>query len=165
MGSIRRLLVGGIGALTLVALGSVSAGAQSDTLVSFDSMTGVAASGVNVVNDRGIAAGGAPWVITSGTGTVDHQGNVSIQVTGLIIPNPPLGFNPVAAFSATVSCITPDGVMNVTTGPFAASKAGDSTISATVALPHPCKNPEVFVGLTRSNGAFVWFAHSNGSDD
>ncbi len=164
MGSFRKLLVGGIGALTLVGLGSVSVGAQSDTLVSFDSMTGVAASGVNVVNDRGIAAGGAPWVITSGTGTVDHQGNVSIQVTGLIIPNPPLGFNPVAAFSATVSCITPEGVANVTTGPFAASKAGDSTISATVALPHPCKNPEVFVGLTRSNGAFVWFAHSNSED-
>ena len=164
MGSIRRLLVGGIGALTLVAVGSVSAGAQSDTLVSFDSMTGVAASGVNVVNDRGIAAGGAPWVITSGTGTVDHQGNVSIQVTGLIIPvlSPPR--NPVGAFSATVSCITPDGVMNVTTGPFAASAAGDSTINATVDLPHPCKDPEVFVGLTRSNGAFVWFAHSNSEE-
>jgi len=72
--------------------------------------------------------------------------------------------NPIGAFSATVSCITPDGVVNVTTGPFAASKTGDSTISATVALPHPCKNPEVFVGLTRSNGAFVWFAHSNSED-
>src|SRR5713226_6715054 len=164
MGSLRKLLVGVLGALSLVGVGSVAVGAQNDTLIAFDSMTGVAATGVGVVNDRGIAAGGAPWVITSGSGTVDHQGNVSIQVTGLIIPNPPLGFNPVAAFSATVSCITPDGVVNVTTGPFAASKAGDSTISATVALPHPCKNPEVFVGLTRSNGAFVWFAHSNSED-
>jgi hypothetical protein len=164
MGFFRKLLVGAIGAVSLVSVGSVGVGAQGDTLISFDSMTGVAASGVNVVNDRGIAAGGAPWVISSGTGTVDHQGNVSVTVTGLIIPvlTPP--HNPIGTFSATVSCITPDGVMNVTTGPFAASSAGDSTINATVALPHPCKSPEVFVGLTRSNGAFVWFAHSNSED-
>jgi hypothetical protein len=164
MGFLRKLLVGAIGAVSLVSVGSVGVGAQGDTLISFDSMTGVAASGVNVVNDRGIAAGGAPWVITSGTGTVDHQGNVSVEVTGLIIPvlTPP--HNPIGAFSATVSCITPDGVMNVTTGPFAASAAGDSTINATVALPHPCKSPEVFVGLTKPNGVFVWFAHSNGGE-
>src|SRR5260370_19462666 len=164
MGSLRKLLVGLLGAVSLVGVGSVAVGAQNDTLISFASMTGVAATGVNVVNDRGIAAGGAPWVITSGSGTVDHQGNVSVQVTGLIIPNPPLGFNPITNFSATVSCITPDGVMNVTTGPFAANRAGDSTIKATVDLPHPCKSPEAFVRFTKSNGVFVWFAHSNTDD-
>ena len=164
MGPLRKVLVGVLGALSLAGVGSVAVGAQNDTLIQFDSMTGVAASGVNVVNDRGIAAGGAPWVITSGSGTVDHQGNVSVQVTGLVIPlfTPPK--NPVGAFSVTVSCLTPDGVMNVTTGPSAANLAGDSTINATVDLPHPCKSPEVFVGLTRSNGTFVWFAHSNSED-
>ena len=164
MGFLRKLLIGAIGAISLVSVGSVGVGAQGDTLISFDSMTGVVASGVNVVNDRGLAAGGAPWVITSGTGTVDHQGNLSVDVTGLIIPvlSPP--HNPIGTFSATVSCITPDGVMNVTTGPFAANAAGDSTINATVDLPHPCKDPEVFVGLTRANGSFVWFAHSNGEE-
>lgn len=85
MAHLRRILVGAIGALTLAGAGAVGAGA-SDTLVAFDSMTGVAPAGVNVVNDRGIAAGGAPWVVNSATGTVDHQGNVSVQVTGLIIP-------------------------------------------------------------------------------
>jgi hypothetical protein len=107
MGFLRKLLVGAIGAISLVSVGSVGVGAQGDTLISFDSMTGVVATGVNAVNDRGIAAGGAPWVITSGTGTVDHQGNVSVTVTGLIIPvlSPPR--NPIGAFSATVSCITP----------------------------------------------------------
>jgi hypothetical protein len=164
MGYLRRLLVGALGALTLVGAGTVAVGAQNDTLIAFDSMTGVAVGGTNVQNDRGIFSGGAPWVITSGTGTVDRQGDVSVKVTGLIIPNPPLGFNPIGSFSATVSCITPDGVMNVTTGPSAASRAGDSTINATVALPHPCKSPEVFVGLTKPNGAFVWFAHSNIDD-
>jgi hypothetical protein len=113
MAYLRRILVGAIGALTLAGAGAVGVGA-SDTLVAFDSMTGVALAGVNVVNDRGIAAGGAPWVVSSATGTVNHQGNVSVQVTGLIIPilSPP--HNPIGAFSATVSCITPDGVRNVT---------------------------------------------------
>jgi len=164
MAYLRRFLVGVIGALTLVGVGTAAVGAQGDTLVSFDSMTGVAATGVNVTNDRGITAGGAPWVISSANGTVDHQGNVSVQVTGLIIPilTPP--HNPIGTFSAVVSCLTLDGVMNVRTGPFPASAAGDSTINATVALPHPCKSPEVFVGLTRPNGAFVWFAMSNAED-
>ncbi len=165
MGYLRRLLVGSIGALALVGAGTVAVGAQNDTLISFDSMTGVAATGVNVVNDRGIAAGGAPWVITSGTGTVDRQGDVSVQVRGLIIPilTPP--HNPIGAFSATVSCLTPHGVMNVTTGPSSASMTGDATLNATVNLPHPCKSPEVFVGtISAKTGAFVWFAHSNSED-
>jgi hypothetical protein len=164
MGYLRRLLVGGIGALTLVGAGTVAVGASESRLIEFNSMTGVAVGGTNVQNDRGIFSGGAPWVISSGTGTVDRQGHLSVQVTGLIIPilNPPR--NPIGAFSATVSCITPDGVMNVTTGPFPASTTGDSTINETVDLPHPCKNPEVFVGLTKADGTFVWFAHSNTDD-
>jgi hypothetical protein len=164
MAYFRRLLVGVLGALTLIGAGTVAVGASDSRLIEFDSMTGVAAGGTNVQNDRGIFSGGAPWVISSGAGTVDRQGNLSVQVTGLIIPilTPPQ--NPIGAFSATVSCLTPGGVMNVTTGPFAASAAGDSTISATVALPHPCKSPEVFVGFTKPNGQFVWFAHSNVED-
>jgi hypothetical protein len=106
-------------------------------------------------------------VITSGTGTVDRQGHLSVQVKGLIIPTLAVPHNPIGTFNATVSCLTPDGVpMNVTTVLTAtnATAAGDSTINATVALPHPCKSPEVFVGLTRADGSFVWFAHSNVED-
>jgi hypothetical protein len=164
MAYLRRLLVGALGALTLVGAGTVAVGASDSRLISFDSMTGVAVGGTNVQNDRGIFSGGAPWVITSGKGSVDRQGDVKVRVRGLIIPvlNPP--HNPITAFSATVSCLTPDGVMNVTTGPFAASAEGDSTIKATVALPQACNSPEVFVGFTKPNGQFVWFAHSNVED-
>jgi hypothetical protein len=52
----------------------------------------------------------------------------------------------------------------VTTGLFPATPTGDATITATVALPHPCKSPEVFVGFTRT-GTFIWFAESNGEGD
>lgn len=166
MAYLRRLFVGAIGALTLVGAGASGVGAQGDTLVAFDSMTPVTGSAVGAVNDRGIKGGGLPWVITSGTGTVDHQGNVSVTVTGLIIPvlSPPR--NPIGAFSATVSCITPNGIQNVTTGLFPATSTGDATINAKVMLPHPCKDPEVFVGTTNATtGAFAWFAMSNAEGD
>jgi len=168
MAYFRRLLVAAIGASSLVGATAVGVGAHDGgTLIEFDSMTGVSAAqaAAQLPNDRGIKPGGAPWVISSGSGEVDRQGHVSVRVRGLIIPvlSPP--HNPLPSFSATVSCITPDGVMNKTTGPFPANAAGDSTINATVTLPHPCKNPEVFVGLTRATGEFVWFAQSAGEED
>jgi hypothetical protein len=166
MAYFRRVLAAAIGAFSLVGATAVGVGAhEGGTLIEFDSMTGVSAAvaQAQMPNDRGIKPGGAPWVITTGQGEVDRQGHVSIRVTGLIIPG--LNRNPVPAFSATVSCITPEGVRNVTTGSFAATMTGNSTIKAEVALPHPCKNPEVFVGLTRSNGAFVWFAQSSGEEE
>jgi hypothetical protein len=164
MGLLRRLFVGALGALTLVGVGSIGVAAhEGRTLIEFDSMTPVTGSAVGAVNDRGIKGGGLPWVITSGRGEVDREGHVSVTVKGLIIVVPPVnGKNPVANFSATVSCLTSHGIMNVTTGLFPASATGDSTINAKVALPRRCKDPEVFVGTTNATtGVFVWFAESN----
>ena len=165
MGYLRRLLVGGIGALALIGAGTVAVGASDSTLIDFNSMTPVTGAAVGAVNDRGIKGGGLAWAITSGSGQVDRQGNLEVQVTGLTIPA--LGKNPLANFSATVSCLTPHGVVNVTTGLFPASvPGGDSAINATVALPHPCKDPLVFVGTTNAaTGAFAWFAMSNSEGD
>jgi len=163
----RRLLVAVLGAVSLVGAASASAWADGGTLVEFDSMTGVSPAGVNQVNDRGLKAGGAPWVITSGTGEVDRQGNVHVEVVGLIIPTRTPPSNPVGSFRATLSCLTPHGVVNVTTGPAATGPAGNATIDATVALPHPCKDPIVFVvnGTARADGGFSWFAQSNPEED
>jgi hypothetical protein len=161
----RRLLVGGIGALSLLGAGTVSAGAhEGGTLVEFDSMTPVTGAALGPATDRGIPGGGAPWSIISGTGSVDRKGHVSVTVKGLIVV--PLGKNPIGTFQAVVSCITKDGaVKNVeTTGVFPASTAGDSTIDATVTLPHPCRHPEVFVGGS-PRGSFIWFAKSNTEED
>lgn len=169
MASFRRLLVAAIGAFSLLGATGVSvAASEGDKLIEFDSMTGVSAAvaAAQQPNDRGIKPGGAPWVISSGVGSVDRQGNLSVRVTGLIIPTLTPPRNPVANFTATVSCITTHHrVVNVTTGPFQANAAGDSTITAKLTLPHPCRHPEVFVGLTRPTGAFVWFAMSNDEED
>lgn len=157
----RRFLVGAVGALSLLGAGTVSAGASEGTLVEFDSMTPVTGAALGPATDRGIPGGGAPWSIVSATGSVDRQGNVSVTVKGLIVV--PLNRNPIGTFEAVVSCITPDGIRNVQTTGAGASMAGDSTINATVDLPHPCKSPVVFVGAA-PRGTFIWFAKSNGED-
>lgn len=116
------------------------------------------------MNDRGLLGGGAPWAITSGSGSVDRRGHVHVTVKGLIVA--PLGRNPISPFQAVVSCITPQGVKNVETkGIFPATKpGGDATIDDTVSLPKHCKNPEVFVGGTPGS-TFLWFAVSNTEED
>jgi hypothetical protein len=101
-------------------------------------------------------------VIKSGRGTVDNQGEVEVRVRGLVIPVPPFnGTNPVPFFKATVSCITGEGVVNVSTGNFPANTEGDSRIEGTVNLPHPCMHPIVFVVAPTGQ----WFAMSNPDTD
>ena len=162
----RRLLVAGIGALGLVVASSVSAGAdEGGTVISFQSMTPITGAAVGAVNDRGLKAGTIAWKITTGSGSVDREGHVSATVTGLVLV--PTGKNPIGTFAAVVSCrTTAQSIVNVQTKGFPANMAGDSTIKATVALPHPCTTPEVFVGglitLPTGNVIFRWFAVSNG---
>jgi|SRR5690242_11019613 len=154
----RKLLVGAVGALSLLGAAAAPVGAdgRGDRLITFDSMTTV---GNPPTTERTIPGGGAAWSITSATGSVDRQGDVSVTVHGLIVTV--LGRNPIGTFEAVVSCVTPDGVMNVETGGAAASMTGDSTINTTVDLPHPCKDPVVFVGGS-PRGSFLWFAKTNG---
>ena len=159
----RRFLVASIGALGLVAGGSISVGAdQGDSILEFESMTPVTGAAVGTVNDRGIKGGGLPWVITSGSGEVDSDGHVDVTVKGLVIPVPPFnGINPVPMFGATVSCITPSGIVNVRTATVPANTAGDASIDTTVSLPRDCDDPILFV--TSPSGA--WFAMSNTEDN
>ena len=51
----------------------------------------------------------------------------------------------------------PEGVVNVSTGTFSASLTGDSHIHAVIDLPHPCKQPIIFVAAPGGQ----WFAESN----
>ena len=152
-----RVLALTIGAFGLLAVTATpSAADEGGNLTDFSSMTPVTGASVGTVNDRGIKGGGLPWVITSGTGSVSNQGTVDVTVTGLVIPR--LGNrNPVPLFKATVSCLGPGGVVNVSTGTFPASSTGNSHIHAVIDLPHPCKQPIIFVAAPTGQ----WFAESN----
>ena len=143
----------------LAAGGATALAKEGGNLVVFDSMTPVTGAAVGAFNDRGIKGGGLPWAITSGSGTVSHKGAVDVTVMGLIVT--PFGFNPAPAFKVTVSCITPSGIVNVSTGTSPASAAGDSHIQGMVSLPHPCQRPIVFV--VSPGGS--WFAMSNAGDE
>jgi hypothetical protein len=151
-----RVLVTAITVLGL--LGASAAPALADekgNLTDFSSMTAIPVGGMVV---RDIVGGGVPWAIKSGTGTVSQRGVVNVTVTGLVIPLRN-NTNPVPFFLATVSCLNTAGLpVNVSSTGFAASTAGNSTISGSVDLPRPCKDPIVFVGLFPTG---QWFAMSN----
>jgi len=162
MRHLRKLFLVALSALSLVVLGSATVLAHDDhKIVQFSSMTPVTGAAVGAVNDRGLVGGGKAWVIESGTGSVSQDGHVVVSVTGLVIPD--LGnVNPLPTLKAIVSCITQHHVIvNVSTGLFNATSAGDSTIDDTVALPRHCGHAIVFV--TSPGGA--WFAMSNPNED
>jgi hypothetical protein len=117
---------------------------------------------------RNQAAGGLPWVITKGHGTLLSDGKLHVTVHGLVLANDPAVpaalrlTNPVPTFRAVVSCVTRDGTAVTSETPaVSASSDGDAHIEAFVdpPLPNPCVAPIVFVG----NGAGMqqnvsWFA-------
>jgi len=164
---IRRLALPASLAVTLAVFGlSTAASADPGTIVRFDAMAPVTGPYVGAANPiRGVPGGGLPWMIGNGRGSLDRDGRLVVRVDDLVLANhapvPPAlrGTNPIPQFKAIVSCQTigADGsatVSNVSTATFPASSEGDSTIRATVRLPHPCIAPIVFV--TSPGGA--WFA-------
>lgn len=137
-------------------------------VLNFTTMAPVTGPYVGAANPiRGEAGGGLPWVITSATGSLRHDGRLFVRVRGLVLVNqapvpPPLrGTNPFANFRALVSCQSigtgnTATVANVSTGDFKANSAGDSTIRTRISLPRPCIAPLVFI--TGPTGTDVWFA-------
>ena len=169
MSKIRWML----GALVLAVIGLVPvlgstapAGADPGTILKFDVMAPVTGPYVGTMNPiRTVPGGGLPWMISSGTGSLTRDGHLKITVVGLVladaapVPASLRGTNPVPDFVGIVSCqaISASGkavVVNVKTGQFAASMAGNATIKAKVKLPRPCIAPIVFVAAPTG----AWFA-------
>jgi len=164
--------IGGVALISGVAVQGVAASDKSGhgpaTVLKFSTMTPVTGPFVGTANPvRGVAGGGLPWILTSASGSLKRDGQVMVQVRGLVLakqsPVPPglQGINPFADFRALVSCQSigtgsTTTVVNVSTGDFKADSNGDSTIHARVTLPRPCVAPIVFV--TGPTGTDVWFA-------
>jgi hypothetical protein len=138
------------------------------TVLKFDTMAPVTGPYVGTANPvRGIPGGGLPWMLRSATGALKQNGRVLVVVRGLVLANEPSvppalrGTNPIPDFRAIVSCQSigtgnTATVINVSTGNFTASKAGNARIDARVTLPRPCIAPIVFVTAPAGNDA--WFA-------
>lgn len=157
--------------LVLASAGAASplastARADSQTVLAFQTMAGVSGPFVGASNPiRGVNGGGLPWVISSGEGQLGADGQLEIQVTGLVLANDPSVppslrlTNPVPFFRGLASCLSIDSngaatTVNLSTGNFPASSGGNAEIEATVNLPHPCFAPIIFV--TAPTGQ--WFA-------
>ncbi len=117
---------------------------------------------------RGVHGGGAPWIISEGTGSLRSDGHLRVRVRGLVldpafVPAPNGGTNPIPFFMAIVSGFSTDPMkpVNLATPLFPASKAGDAHITAMLTLPHPFYAPIVFVTslpLGTPTAAPRWFA-------
>jgi len=138
--------------------GPLAARADGQTVLAFETMAPVSGAFVGTSILRGIPGGGAPWVISTGQGSLDTDGNLEVEVTGLVLaPSVPVrgGTNPIPNFKAIVSCLNADGTTaNVSTGPFPASPDGNAEIQARIALPNPCFAPILFVAASFG----PWFA-------
>ena len=156
--------VGSAAVLSAAAVQGVAAASTSHhgddhehaTVLRFSTMSPVTGPYVGTPNPiRGVPGGGLPWVIKSAHGSLDSGGDLSVRVRGLVLANTAAvpaalrSINPLKTFDAIVSCQSISGSMatvaNVTTGNFAATPTGNSTIHASVQLPSPCIAPIVFV--------------------
>jgi len=166
---LKRLapVLGVVAALLAAAAAPAAATSGTQVLVSFDRAFGNTAPFVGAAGAvRGVGAAGLPWAVREAHATVLTDGQLFVSVRGLVLADDPSvpaalrGVNPVPAFAAIVSCLTPAAgggitTTNVITGNVAAGPAGDADIFQQLALPSPCVAPVVMV--TSPNGG-AWFA-------
>jgi hypothetical protein len=158
-------------AAALLLLTAATAVADGDEkILSFEAMAGIPVAYTGTKSPiRGVNGGGLPWTLREGKGELRADGRVEVKVRGLVLADDPVVpqerrlTNPVAAFRVRVSCLTVDAAgqaatVNVTTGDFPATPAGDAKIEAALDLPVPCIAPIVFV----TNPAGAWFASTGG---
>ena len=151
-----------IGLLTTFSVGAWA----DDGILEADTMVGVAPPFVGSANPiRAVRGGGLPWVLDEAKVELDKDGELRVEVEGLIIPaDLGFGFNPAPFFRVIVSCLSVDAGGNVVTVNVVTTNGaevmegdprnGDAKIEADVELPTPCVAPIVFV--TSPGGS--WFS-------
>lgn len=98
----------------------------------------------------GLTRGGAPWVISEGTARLRANGDLHVEVEGLIIPT--RGDNPLASLSASVAC---NDAIVAMTAPVPFSTAGDAVLDAHVTLPERCLAPAVLLNPLSNAGTYI----------
>lgn len=147
--------------LGLVAQASFAGSGPNSTVLRFKTMVGTVAPYHRPANPfRGVPGAGAPWSIDKANGTLKENGDLEVEVRGLIITG--TGANPVPTFRAVVSCQSiADGaavIVNRVTAPFPATTTGDAQFEGNVNLPIPCIAPIVFVTNGTGDPPGVWFS-------
>lgn len=113
---------------------------------------------------HGVAPGGVPWVLDRGSVRLKADGNIRVEIKGLVIPIAhgtfPAGTAlPVTTVSASLYC-APDSLATVaTTKTVPISASGDATLVDTIALPATCLAP---IALVHPNGGATAYIAATG---
>jgi hypothetical protein len=147
--------------LGLVAQASLAGSGPNSTVLRFKTMVGTVATYTGPTNAiRGVPGAGSPWSIDKANATLKANGDLDVEVNGLVITA--TGTNPVPAFRAVVSCLSiADGAavtVNRVTAPFPATTTGDAQFEGDVNLPSPCIAPIVFVTNGIGDPPGGWFS-------
>lgn len=163
-----------IASVAFVAAPLMAANPSARPLFTANSLIGVSGAFVGSANPlRDIPGGGFPWVIAEGKAKLMGNGQLMVEVEGLVIdPSNTTaqargiaGINPLPYYFATLSCLSDTGaVTNINTATFPATTTGNATIEQTIALPMNCFAPLVFVRGSASASSNPtsgpWFAVS-----
>jgi hypothetical protein len=155
-----------VAVLLVPAIGASARDTEGRKVLEFETMAPVQPPFVGAAHKvRGLAGGGAPWVISSAEGELSANGNIEVHVRGLVldpsvVPAPLGGTNPIPQFLVIVSCLTnaapddPGQQPAATAGPFPATTTGNMDAESHVDLPRPCVAPVIFVTAPTRQ----WFA-------
>ena len=105
---------------------------------------------------HGVTAGGAPWVLRSGSARLRQSGRLQVRVRGLVIPAPQGNgtAGPVTSITAALYCGA-DTTAAATTSSVPLSPSGNARIDQRVTLPSTCLAPVVLVHPNAINAAYI----------
>jgi hypothetical protein len=100
----------------------------------------------------GVASGGAPWVVSTGSAELSAAGKLEVSVTGLLLgANAPANLvgtvGPVQMVAASLICGGSGGMVAASTGGVLLSASGNASIESTLALPATCAAPIILVRI------------------
>lgn len=155
-------------------------------LIPFASAVRSSADGPKVVNNhvfggtpnitiRGVASGGAPWVVDEGKVQLDNSGRLRVRVRGLLIAEGALAngnpvpsnlvgtVGPVTMVHAALTCGGPGNGTPFTitsTDAVPINSEGDFEINAQVSTPSACAQPIVLIRIGTPASPGPWIAAS-----
>jgi len=124
---------------------------------------------------RGVAAGGAPWVVDNGKVKLDPSGNLTVRIDGLVIgagalangsPVPDSLIGTVATVTMVHAALTCGGPGNgvpftiTATDAVPISSDGNVVINAQVSIPDVCAQPIVLIRIGTPTAPGPWIAAS-----
>jgi hypothetical protein len=94
----------------------------------------------------GVLSGGAPWMVAASEATLSNNGNLDVEIQGLLISagTSIKTIGPVVTVKASLTC---GGVVATTTAPVNLSTAGNAEIHQTLTLPSACIAPAILIRI------------------